>query len=128
MTHTIDYRRLAITATLTSFAAFAYFTGVGVLLDPQSSQLLTISARAAASAVVGTLLAVRLLVENGTGVDAAREGFLLAVIVVMANGLLGSEMLGKAFAIRSAGVLLGLPLLAVVAHVLGQKRSRPYSD
>lgn len=124
-----NYRRFSTSAIVTSLTAFAYFSAVaGLLLESESNDAVTIAARAAASTVVGTLLAVRSQVERGTVIDAAREGLVLAVVVVMANGLFGSDILDRTFAIRSASIMLGLPLLAVLTHVLGQQRIGRYSD
>jgi hypothetical protein len=120
--NTSEYGRLAIISAFASIAAFTYFSGLGALLEIGQFETPTVVARAIAAVVVGTMLALRSRVEGGTIIDAARAGCILAVIVVISNGLLGSEQLGKAFAIRSAGTLLGLPLLAVLTHVLGQTR------
>ena len=121
MTTSKDFGRFAFAAVVTSIVAFAYFAGIGAIVGREHDRDVIIG-RALASIVVGTLFSLRTQRANDTPSDAAREGFLLAVVVVVSNSLLGSEALGRELAIRTAAVLLGLPALAVVSHALIQKR------
>lgn len=119
---TADRARLALTAMMSSVAAFLYFHGLSAFIGGNMEPI-SVLGRGIAALVIGTSLSIRVQREMMTTVAAAKEGLVLAIIVVVSTGLFGSEPLGQGLAVRSAGVLLGLPLLAVLTRAFGQKRT-----
>lgn len=107
------------TATITSLATFCYYSAFVVLAGSDPTTALDAKARAIASVVVGALLTVRARQrDTQTVAAAAADGFVLGVIVVVCNSLFGSEFAGRELAIRTAGILTGVPLLAAISQVL----------
>lgn len=117
---------LVLVAGVTSLAAFGYFSFIAFLGDPRRVDVSTMVARAVAAAVVGIFMTLR---ERDREVPAfcaaASDGFALAAVAVVTNSLFGSELSGRELAIRTAGLLCGLPLLAAFAQLLVRKRAAP---
>lgn len=121
MTNTGTRSRVIVNASILSTLTFAYFSALASTLSPNAFSSTAVAIRLGGALVVGFALALRLR-DAATWSDAAREGLLLAAIVVVINGL-GSVHFGRELAIRTGGVLLGLPVLATLTHVLGRTRT-----
>src|SRR5688572_12049938 len=119
---TQPHARFLGTATVTSVATFAYFASVAAIAGSQATSAETVIVRATASVLAGVFLTVRARQrEEPTVAAAAADGFVLAVIVIVCNSLFGSDFKGSALAIRTVGLLTGVPALAVVAQVLARR-------
>lgn len=119
---TADRARLVLIVTMSSAAAFLYFHGLSTLIGGNMEPIHVLG-RGIAALVIGASLSIRMQREMMTSVAAAKEGLILAIIVVVSSGLFGSVPLGHGLAVRSAGILLGLPLLAVLTRAFAQKRT-----
>lgn len=122
------WRSGALTMLLVSAASFAYFSVGMIMLGRLTSAppptTLSLLARGVVAVVVGIALVMWEHRRTNPSVDSAiRDGLLIALLVVATNSLFGGGHPGLPLAIRTALVLVGLPLLAVLAHRLS-RRSR----
>lgn len=133
MTQTIlksskDWLVVGIVAT----AAFGYFTAGAVLLSrisdgigPQTGGALLV--RGALAIVVAAAMLVSERRKEHPSIDAAtRDGILIAAIVIIVDNLGGVSEGGAVLGIRTALILIGLPLLAILTHLLARpSRGQP---
>lgn len=119
MTWIAARRRFLLASVVTALAAFVFFTGMATYVDPTATHLPKVLARALAATLVGPLLIVLVRQRRPSTVgDAVTDGLLLAVVVIVSNSLFGSDDSGRELAIRTIGLLTGLPGLAALAHTL----------
>lgn len=115
--------RLWLAAVATSIAAFLYYmTVLLVARAPSLNDLMLV--RAIAAVVIGFLLTIRERQRpDGSLSAAAAEAFGLGVVVVVTNSLMGSDVYGRELAVRTFGILVGTPGLALLARLLGRTRT-----
>ena len=116
----------ALTMLLVSAACFAYFSVGMIMLARLTSAppptTLSLFARGVVALVVGIALVMWERRRTNPSVDSAiRDGLLIALVVVATNSLFGGGDPGLQLAIRTALVLVGLPLLAVLTHLLSRR-------
>ena len=117
------------TAVLTSLATFAYFTGFALLAGSTATAVRDVLGRAMASVVVGAFMTIRAgQRRTETAAAAAADGFALGIVVVVCNSLFGSDYAGGMLAIRTLGILTGVPALAALSHVLARRGMQPESQ
>lgn len=109
---------------LVATAGMVFFTvgliGLARITDqaPPTSPA-TVGTRIAVSIVVAALMLIVERRRHQPSVDAAIvDGIQVAAVVIVAGNLTGTPDAGVPLALRSALVLLGLPLLEVLTHVL----------
>jgi|SRR5688572_13022889 len=111
---------------LTGMAAFIYFTAgsklLAVLGDSGSSPVWSMAVRLVLALIVATVMLVIERRRATPSVNAAlADGIQVAAVVIVANNLTGATDTGARLAVRSAIVLIGLPLLAVLTHLLSRR-------
>ena len=110
--------RFLLATFATSILAFLFYeTAIRLAsADPAAGPSLL---RIVAAVVAGAMLAVRARQRVGGSIaSAATEAFGLGVVVVVTNSLMGSNFGGRELAVRTTAVLVGLPLLAVLAQAI----------
>lgn len=113
------------TMAITSLATIVYFTGFALLAGSSATTSRDVLVRAAASLVVGAFLTISARQrETRTARAAAADGFALAIVVVVCNSLFGSDYAGRDLAIRTVGILTGVPALAALSHTLARRGMR----
>lgn len=118
-----DWLVVAIVAVV----AFVYFTAGSRLLDWLSGSLdgwsvAELTVRLVLAVIVAAVLLITERRRVAPSIDAAtRDGLVVAAIVIVTNNLFGTPDAGRELAVRTGMVLLGLPLLAVLTHLLSRR-------
>lgn len=123
-----------LVVALMAAATFAYFTaGSGILnamsSGPGSRTAASVVARLVLAIIIAAVMVVSERRRQSPSVDAALlDGIQVAAVVIITNNLFGTADAGAQLAARTALVLVGLPLIAVLTHLLARRVGARHSE
>lgn len=104
---------LVVTLAVVAIAGWALATFASLSVEPTPTTLALLGVSAAVLAWSAVQLAARH--PDRSAFDAIRHGIGIAAVVIVVDALFGTTAMGREGALRAAAVIVGIPLVELVA-------------